>query len=97
MSLETTDLCKFYFNITYPNDIKAFEHSNQVRKLIFEGGRERKSAGSLGMLGFGVYFGGTPRDYVLQKILKMRKMQTNSTPSTSEITCNLEILAQTDG
>jgi len=49
------------------------------------------------MLGFGVCFGGIPRDYVLQKILKMRKMQTSSTPSTSEITCNLEILAQTDG
>ena len=55
------------------------------------------SARSLGMLGFGVCFGGTLRDYVLQKILKMRKMQTSSTPSISEITCNLEILAQTDG
>ena len=97
MSLETTDLCKFYFNITYPNDIKAFKYSNQVRKLIFEGGRERKNAGSLGMLGFGVCFGGTLRDYVLQNILKMRKMQTSSTPSTSHSTCNLEILTQTDG
>ena len=56
-----------------------------------------KSAGSLGMLGFGVCFGGTPRDYVLKNFLKMRRMQTSSTPSTSEITYNLEILAQTDG
>ena len=65
--------------------------------MILEGGRERKSVGSLGMLGFVVYFGGTPRKYVLRKILKMSKMKTISTPSTSEITCNLEILAQTDG
>ena len=65
--------------------------------MIFEGGRERKSAGSLGMLGFGVCFGGTLRDYVLKKILDMRKMKDISTPSTSEITYNLEILAQTDG
>jgi len=49
------------------------------------------------MLGFGFCFGGTPRDYVIQKILKKRKMQTSPTSSTSEITCNLEILAQTDG
>ena len=89
---------KFYFDITDPNDNKSFEHNNQVRKLIFfKGERERKSAGSLGMLGFGVCFGGTSRDYVLQKILKMREMQTSSTPSTSDITYNLEILAQTDG
>ena len=62
MSLETIDLCKFYFNITYPDDIKSFKHSNQVRKLIL---LRRKSVGSLGMLGFGVCFGGTPRDYVI--------------------------------
>ena len=49
------------------------------------------------MLGFGVYFGGTSRDYVLQNILNMRKMKSSSTPSISEFTCNLEILAQTDG
>ena len=42
MSFETTDLCKFYFNITDPNDIKAFEHSNQVRKLIFLKEEERE-------------------------------------------------------
>ena len=56
MSFEIAYLCTFYFNITDPNDKKSFEHSNQVRKLIFEGERERKSAGSLGMLGFGVCF-----------------------------------------
>ena len=49
------------------------------------------------MLGFGVFFGGTPRDYVLQNIMKMRNMKTSSTHPTSEITCNLEILTQTDG
>ena len=65
--------------------------------MIFEAERERKSAGSLGMLGFGVFFGGTTRDYVLYNILKMRNMKTRSTYSTSEITYNLEILAQTDG
>ena len=97
MSFEIAYICKFYFNITDPNDNKAFEHNNQVKKLFFEGERERKSAGSLGMLGFGVCFGGTPRDYVLQKLLNMRNMQNRSTPSTSEITCNLEILAQIDG
>ena len=42
MSLETTDLCNFYFNITDLNDIKAFEHSNQVRKLIFLKEEERE-------------------------------------------------------
>ena len=97
MSFEIVDLCNFYFNIAYPNYNKYFEHSNQVRKLIFEAERERKSAGSLGMLGFGVCFGGTPRDYVIYKIFKMRKMQTNSNSSTSDITCNLKILTQTDG
>ena len=93
MSLEKTYICNFYLNIIDLNDIKACKHSNQVRNLIFEGGRERKSAGNPRMLGFGVFFGGTPREYVLQNTLKMRKMQTNSTPSTSEITYNLEILA----
>ena len=39
MSFEIADLCKFYFNITDPNDNKAFEHSKQVRKLNFEGGK----------------------------------------------------------
>ena len=48
------------------------------------------------MLVFGFYFGGTPRDYFIQKILKMRKMQTSSTSSTSDITGNLEIFAQTE-
>ena len=74
--------------------------SNTVTKWenwFFKGERERKSVGSLGMLGFGVCFGGTPREYVIHKILKMRKMQTSSTSSTSEITCNIEILGQTDG
>ena len=42
MSFEIADLCKFYFKITDPNDNKAFEHSNQVRKLILkEKERER--------------------------------------------------------
>ena len=62
-----------------------------------EGKKDRKSVGNLGMLGHGVCFGGTPRDYVLKNILKMRKIQASSTPFTSEITCNLEVLAQTDG
>ena len=65
MSLEISYLCKFYFNIIYLDNDKYCKQSSQVKKFIFEGGRERKSAGSLGMLGFGVYFGGTPRDYVL--------------------------------
>ena len=89
MSLEKTYLYKFYFNIIYINDIKCCKHSNQVRYFIFEGARERKSVGSLGMLGFGVCFGGTPRDYVLQNILNMSNMKTSSTLYTSEITCNL--------
>ena len=42
MSFEIADLCKFYFNITDPNDIKAFEHSNQVRKLNFWRKREKE-------------------------------------------------------
>ena len=37
--------------------------------MIFEGGRERKSVGSLRMFGVGVWFGGTPRDYVQKHIL----------------------------
>ena len=97
MSLEIIDRCNFYFNIIDLNNGKSCKQSNQVKNLIFEGGRERKSVRSLRMLGFGVCFGGTPRDYALQKTLKMRKMQTSSTPSTSEFTCNLEILAQADG
>ena len=35
MRFEIAYLRKFYFNITDPNDIKAFEHSNKVRKLNF--------------------------------------------------------------
>ena len=97
MSLEIIDLCKFYFKIIDLNDDKSCKQSNQAKNLIFEGGRERKSVGNLGMLGFGVCFGGTPRGYVIKKILKMRWMQTSSTSSISEITYNLEILAQTDG
>ena len=54
-----------------------------------EGKRNRKSVGSLGMLGHGVCFGGTPRDYVLNKILKMRRIQTSSTP--------VQVIAETDG
>ena len=42
MSFEIEDLCKFYFDITDPNDNKAFEHSNQVRKLIFFKEKERE-------------------------------------------------------
>ena len=48
MSFEIADLCKFYFNITDPNDNKAFEHSNQVRKLFFKEKRRRgEEVGSL--------------------------------------------------
>ena len=42
MRIETTNLCNFYFNIKDPNDIKAFEHSNYVRKLIFLKEEERE-------------------------------------------------------
>ena len=42
MSFEIAYLCKFYFDITDPNDNKAFEHSNQVRKLIFLKEKERE-------------------------------------------------------
>ena len=42
MIFEIVDLCKFYFDITDPNDNKAFEHSNQVRKLIFLKEKERE-------------------------------------------------------
>ena len=97
MSLETIYLRKFYFHIIDLNDIKSCKQSNKVKNLIFLGGRERKSAGSPGKLGFGILFGGTWRDYVLKNILNMRNMQTSSTLSISEITFNLEILAQTDG
>ena len=34
MRFEIADICRFYFDITYPNDNKSLEHSNQVRKLI---------------------------------------------------------------
>ena len=51
--------------------------------------REKKRVESLGTLGRGVCFGGTPRDYVFHKKSKMRNMQTSSSPSSSEITCNL--------
>ena len=42
MSFEITDLCNFYFNVTDPNDNKYFQHSNQVRKLIFLKEKERE-------------------------------------------------------
>ena len=42
MSFEIAYLCKFYFDITDPNDNKAFELSNQVRKLIFLKEKERE-------------------------------------------------------
>ena len=80
--------------------LKHVSNRNQERfnfSFKNEGKRDRKSVGSLGMLGHGVCFSGTPRDYVLKNILKMRKIQASSTASTSEITCNLEVLAQTDG
>ena len=46
MSFEIAYICNFYFNITDPSDNKAFEHSNQVIKLIFLKKREeeRRSA-----------------------------------------------------
>ena len=44
MSFEIADICKFYFNITDPNDNKAFEHSNQVRNLILNEEKEKRSA-----------------------------------------------------
>ena len=87
--------------ILLERETKLLKHVSNCNRERFkfslknEGKRDRKSAGSLGMLGHGVCFGGTPRDYVLKKILKMRKIQTSSTPSTNEITCNLEVLAQT--
>ena len=42
MRFEISYLCIFYFDITYPNDNKALEHSNQVRKLIFLKEKERE-------------------------------------------------------
>ena len=44
MSFEIADLCKFYFDITDPNDNKAFAHNNQVRKLILKEEKEKRSA-----------------------------------------------------
>ena len=44
MDFEIADICKFYFDIIDPNDNKAFEHSNQVRKLILKEEKEKKSA-----------------------------------------------------
>ena len=44
MSFKIVDLCKFYFDITYTNDNKAFKHSNQVRKLILKEEKEKRSA-----------------------------------------------------
>ena len=90
---------RYYFKKKNTNLLKHVSNRNRERfnfSLKNEGKRDRKRAGSLGMLGHGVCFGGRPRDYVLKKILKMRKIQTSSTPFTSEITCNLEFLAQTD-
>ena len=49
--------------------------------------RENKRVESLGTLGRGVCFGGTQRDYVFHKEFKTRRMQTSSTPSSSEIIC----------
>ena len=42
MSFEIADLCRFYFDITDPNDNKALEHGNQVKKLIFLKEKERE-------------------------------------------------------
>ena len=44
MRFEIEYICKFYFDIIYPNDNKAFEHSNQVRKLILKEEKEKRSA-----------------------------------------------------
>ena len=52
MSFEIGDLCKFYFDITDPNDNKAFELSNRVIKLIFLNEKEReKECQKLGNVG----------------------------------------------
>ena len=42
MRFEIEYLCRFYFDITYSNDKKTLEHSNQVRKLIFLKEKERE-------------------------------------------------------
>ena len=42
MRFEIENLFKFYFDITYPNYKKYFEHSNQVRKLISLKEKERE-------------------------------------------------------
>ena len=47
MSFEIVDICNFYFNMTDLNYNKAFNQSNQLRFVFLEGGRERKSVGSL--------------------------------------------------
>ena len=47
MSLEIIDICKFYFNIIDLNNYKSCKQSNHVKFGFLEGGRERKSVGSL--------------------------------------------------
>ena len=42
MRFEIEYICRFYFDIIYPNDNKSLEHSNQVRKLIFFKEKERE-------------------------------------------------------
>ena len=44
MRFEIADICKIYFDIIYPNDNKAFEHSNQVRNLNLKEEKEKRSA-----------------------------------------------------
>ena len=44
MRLGIEDICKFYFDITYPNVNKAFEPSNQVRRLTLKEEKEKRSA-----------------------------------------------------
>ena len=51
--------------------------------------REKKRGESLGTSGRRVCFGGTLRDHVFHKKLKMRRIQTSSTPSSSETTYKL--------
>ena len=47
MSFEIVDLCNFYFNRIDINYNKSFNQSSQLRFVFLEGGRERKSVGSL--------------------------------------------------
>ena len=63
--------------------------SNQFFLILMVKERKKKGVESMETLGHGVCFGGTSRDYVYHKKLKMRRMQTISTPSSSEITCKL--------